>query len=35
MKVKCAECQRSFNLADPIDAELYGYGHNCEGEGNE
>jgi len=30
MKVKCAECQRVFNLADPTDAELYGYGHDCE-----
>ena len=32
MKVKCPECERIFNLADPMDAELYGYGHDCEGE---
>ena len=30
MKVKCSECERVFNLADPTDAELYGYGHDCE-----
>ena len=30
MKVKCQECERVFNLADPTDAELYGYGHDCE-----
>jgi hypothetical protein len=32
MKVNCPECKRIFNLADPADAELYGYGHDCEGE---
>lgn len=30
MKVKCKECERIFNLADPTDAELYSYGHDCE-----
>ncbi len=30
MKVKCVECERVFNLADPVDAEAYGYGHDCE-----
>ena len=35
MKVKCIECEKIFNLADPVDAEAYGYGHdhdNCTGE---
>jgi hypothetical protein len=30
MKVKCVECERVFNLADPTDSEMYAYGHDCE-----
>ncbi len=28
--VKCAECERSFDLAQVADAEEWCYGHDCE-----
>jgi hypothetical protein len=27
----CVECGRVFDLLDPIDAEEWHYGHDCEG----
>jgi hypothetical protein len=28
--IKCRECERSFDLAQPVDAEEWYYGHDCE-----
>ena len=28
--VKCVECERKFDLAQPADAEEWYYGHDCE-----
>lgn len=27
---KCIECGRVFDMFDPIDAEEWAYGHDCE-----
>ena len=29
-KRRCVECGRVFDLLDPIDAEEWAYGHDCE-----
>lgn len=30
MRVKCPECLRVFDLLKPMDAEEWGFGHDCE-----
>jgi hypothetical protein len=32
MKVTCPECGRVFDLANPLDAADWAYGHDCEDE---
>jgi hypothetical protein len=27
----CRECARVFDMTDPVDAEEWHYGHDCEG----
>lgn len=30
MTVTCVECDRSFDLLDPAEADEWGFGHDCE-----
>lgn len=30
MGATCEECGRIFDLTDPVDAEEFAYGHDCE-----
>lgn len=32
MTATCPECGRVFDLLDPVDAEEWAYGHDCEAE---
>lgn len=30
MKARCIECGRIFDLLDPVDADEWAHGHDCE-----